>query len=562
VRLTAVTPGFDALYGQPVLEVSWAAEDALPFDLCVTARCGPQCAEQEIAVARGNVVLVDHGRTLDWCTTPPERHTLPPARTGTPRCCGCEDGCCPDEPVDGPPYPPERGTVALRVDTPGVTQVAPFPRPADQARAQARVLAGIPDRARARLTAMLGDQPPTGDDLSYLRVLFGGSVPPQPAVLLNEFDHLLSVKLARLRQLVRRARAGHVLDESDAWEIGWSWGTAEQQAVDPAANGLFGPAAAARVVDPATALPAIRIIGLDGAGPWLPARDLLDAAPGDRLFVGEVDDAEVLTARFGATAPGPGSTVQVGYRAGNGTAGNVGAGAINTVVLCTTRQDSITGATNPLAAFGGTDPEPVERVRQLAPYEPTHRLRRAITAADYAELAGRVPGVQRAAASLRWLGSWYEMQVAVDALGSDVAPEPLLDAVRDALHPYRRIGHDLSVRTARLVPLDLALAVQVQAGRITARVRTAVRAALLAYLAPDNLTFGQSIRVSRLIALAAGVPGVRHVEVTRLQPLFGPGGSALADGLLALGVLEIAQLDDDPIRPENGRLVLTMAGGR
>ena len=67
VRLTSVTPGRDPLYDQPLLQVRWDRADALTFPLCVTARGGPDCADLMVGVARGNVVLVEHGGSNDWC---------------------------------------------------------------------------------------------------------------------------------------------------------------------------------------------------------------------------------------------------------------------------------------------------------------------------------------------------------------------------------------------------------------------------------------------------------------------------------------------------------------
>jgi predicted phage baseplate assembly protein len=312
-----------------------------------------------------------------------------------------------------------------------------------------------------------------------------------------------------------------------------------------------------------------------GGAPWLPRRDLLGSGPTDRHVVGEVDDDGALTLRFGdgraGVAPPPGSALRVSYRVGNGPAGNVGRDAINRVVFCSTRQGGITRVWNPLPATGGTDPEPVAEVRQRAPHEIRRRLLRAITAEDYAALAGQVPGVQRAAADLRWTGSWYEVQVAVDPVGAETAPDWLLDAVREALYPYRRIGHDLSVHSAVLVPLRLELNVQVQPDHIAGHVRAALLEVLgagrlpdgtLGFFHPDNLSFGTPVRVSPIVAVAAAVPGVRHVEVTRLEPLFGAAGTAVEDGLLRLRPLEVAQLDNDPTRPENGLLTLQLGGGR
>ncbi|CAM5293372.1 hypothetical protein SPURM210S_01905 [Streptomyces purpurascens] len=113
---------------------------------------------------------------------------------------------------------------------------------------------------------------------------------------------------------------------------------------------------------------------------------------------------------------------------------------------------------DPLPATGGTRPEPVEQVRQLAPLDLRRTRLRAVTAEDYAALAGALPGVQRAAAEIRWTGSVQEAHVAIDAYGTADPSPGLLDSVAQALEAYRRIGHDLVVGPARLVPLDIALA--------------------------------------------------------------------------------------------------------
>jgi predicted phage baseplate assembly protein len=592
VRLTSVTPIVDELYHQPLLEVSWAREDALTFDLCVTARGGTTCSEIEVGVAHGNVVLVDHGRSLTWCHGSAEHHARPPLRHGDPGCPPPTDfGCGCDDPVPGPAYPPEDTRFSFALQQSPVTQSVPFPSKSQQAHAQAQELLGVPDRARDRLRELArkvaGGETLSKGETDYLTILFGKStlsklrLRDKPAdalrTLLSRFSVLLAPKLERLAELVRRARAGYVLQaEDEGWEIGHTWGPAEQQDIDPKRAVFRGPARHALQPDPRDALPAVLItVGGEEKLPWYPLRDLLDSGPTDRHCVGEVDDDDVLTVRFGdgraGIAPPPGSTLSASYRVGNGRTGNVGRNAINRIVLCSTRQGAISAVWNPLPAAGGADPELVAEVRQVAPHEMRHRLLRAITADDYASLAGQVPGVRRAAADLRWVGSWYEAQVAVDPIGADTAPIWLLDAVRESLHRYRRIGHDLSVSSAHLVPLELALHVEVQPDYVAGHVRAALLKLLgagrlvdgrLGFFHPDNLSFGTPIRISQIVAVAAAVPGVRHVEVTRLQPLFGHAGTTLTDGVLRLGPLDIAQLDNNPAQPERGQLTLVMAGGR
>ena len=77
VRLTKVTPGYDLLSRQAVLEIEWARADALPFPLCLSA-VGNDCEYRDgISVARGNVVVVDHGRSVD--------EELPPVDAADPQ---------------------------------------------------------------------------------------------------------------------------------------------------------------------------------------------------------------------------------------------------------------------------------------------------------------------------------------------------------------------------------------------------------------------------------------------------------------------------------------------
>jgi hypothetical protein len=71
VRLTKVTKSEDpsaGLFNDPpdnsvlkVTEIEWDAADALPFPLCISVAKDPDAV---ISVARGNIVLADHGRTV------------------------------------------------------------------------------------------------------------------------------------------------------------------------------------------------------------------------------------------------------------------------------------------------------------------------------------------------------------------------------------------------------------------------------------------------------------------------------------------------------------------
>lgn len=475
VRLTRVEAIVDDLYDQPVLdaqgqptnqrlpvplvEVEWAWEDRLPFPLCISALgLAPECRlMSDISVARGNVVLADHGRTIgqEDLGTVPEAGAI----------ATCEAEALPAEIINRP---------------------APF-RPR---------LAEVPLTCRQPISAA------------------------QPATQMQSQNPRLAMPQVQL-----------------------------------------------------SAIPAP-----PGEADWQAQADLLGSNRGDRHFVAEVDNEGRAHLRFGdgdlGQQPLAGTTFLVTYRVGNGSAGNVGAETLAHVVL---RQSSLSGISlkprNLLPAQGGTDPEPLAEVKLFVPHAFRQELQRAITAQDYADIvmAQFSDRVQRAAATLRWTGSWYEVLVAVDPLGSDQPDPALLADIRACLYRYRRIGHDLVVQPAVYVPLSVKLKICVH----PAYLRGHVKAALLqvfssrirpdgqrGWLHPDNLTFGQGVYLSQIVAAAQAVDGVENVHVIKFERLFEGDSGERASSLLPLGPLEIARLDNDPSLPENGRLELEMEGGR
>jgi hypothetical protein len=310
---------------------------------------------------------------------------------------------------------------------------------------------------------------------------------------------------------------------------------------------------------------------------WLPQYDLLSSQGSDAHYVVEMDDARRAHLRFGdgelGRQPEGYARYTATYRVGQGPAGNVGAETITHIVF----EHPVSGADiqpcNPLPAQGGTAPEPVAQAKLFAPQAFRHDLARAIIPADYAEIVMRdFPAqVQRAAAALRWNGSWYEVLVAVDPRGNETAEPALLEEIHGHLYPYRRIGHDLSVQPARYVPLDIELIVCVLPDYLRGHVKAALLDAFsnrqlpdgsLGFFHPDNLSFGEGVFLSKLVAVAAALPGVENVKVKTLERLFEGENGEIANGVLPLGPLEVARLDNDPGFPENGVLTRELRGGR
>lgn len=83
IRLTRAEPTVDPLDGTPILEIEWDQADALPFPLCVSVRPEGAVEGTKVSVARGNIVLADHGQTmnLDSLELMPGSSDRPPRAT-------------------------------------------------------------------------------------------------------------------------------------------------------------------------------------------------------------------------------------------------------------------------------------------------------------------------------------------------------------------------------------------------------------------------------------------------------------------------------------------------
>ncbi len=326
--------------------------------------------------------------------------------------------------------------------------------------------------------------------------------------------------------------------------------------------------------DPKQALPAIELRGEKET--WRPQKDLLASDRFAAEFVVEIGNDGHGRLRFGDGVHGhrpPVVSLRAEYRVGNGRSGNVGANAIAHVVG---NFHGIERVFNPLPAQGGIDPEPLERVRRVAP-QAFRVQERAVTASDWAEIARRHPEVQRAVARRRWTGSWYTWFLAVDRKGGRPVDASFKAELQAFLERFRLAGHDLEIGAPRFVPLEIVLTVCVEPGFYWDRVKQALLEVFSSrdlpdgrrgFFHPDHFTFGQPVYYSAVIAAAMKVPGVRWVdgyERPGSPNRFRRWGQAYAGeaekGQIEIGPLEIARLDNDPNRPENGRIDFVMEGG-
>jgi hypothetical protein len=307
---------------------------------------------------------------------------------------------------------------------------------------------------------------------------------------------------------------------------------------------------------------------------WTEVESLLGSQPNDRNFVVDTDEEGHGILRFGDGAlgralPAGAPVIVADYRIGIGTSGNVGRDTL--VRPSTSFPGGAVAVRNPLPAWGGIDPEPIENVRRDAPEAFQTVQYRAVTARDYADAAMLVDGVDNAVAEFRWTGSWLTVFVAIDPVGRTSVPPNLRRAVTRQLTEYRQAGYDLDIRPPEYIPLRIELTVCVAQGWFQAPVLAAVNVALInrdpstgeptGFFSPDRFTFGQALYLSALYAAVQDVPGVTAVHATVFRPLLRSAAGELAAGEIQAGPFQVLRLDNDPSRPENGVLKLTPEGG-
>ena len=353
---SAGQPLTDPLTTQPITEIYWSAEDALPFPLCISAETDSLHGNQlidDVSIARGNIALADHGYT----TTGEPLGTVPKglvARTAPTDCNRCD----PQDPTTLP----------------------------------------------VRFRPTLKSRPLTFATPQRSRPLFGFASSPADLTDLDNKTIPLSLQKQLDAAAVAFPSGASIQGHRPLWSVSDSRHSFiikhEQNKLNIYARP--GAATASNTQDPRKALPAARLhsqLDLDETD-WDPAGDLLNSGPTDPQFVAEVEDDGEVRLRFGDG--------RLGWRLKrralltrlieSATARPAMWGlSPSRISSARTRvlRGVVTLVRNPKPAEGGIDPETATEVRAYAPAA-FRTQERAVTEADYAEVTERHPGVQRA----------------------------------------------------------------------------------------------------------------------------------------------------------------------
>ncbi len=236
----------------------------------------------------------------------------------------------------------------------------------------------------------------------------------------------------------------------------------------------------------------------------------------------------------GATLPTGQNNLQANYRIGLGSAGNVAAGAISTLI---DRPLGVSGVTNPQAATGGGDPDSIDDIRSSAP-QSVLTLGRAVSIADYQSYASTFAGIAKAYAM--WIPSGPGRGVFLTVAGADgAALPPGNPTLANLVASLQNYGNPLVPITA-VTFLETLFGLSADIAYDSAYNQPAVQAAVLETLTETysfaNRTFGQGVSADEVCAVIQAVPGVVAVNVTELQA----GPTSAAGDLASQGTFSIS----------------------
>ncbi len=495
-RLTAIQ--HERAGGEPVLRVIWAREDALPYPLRVATRQQGELIS-DICVARGNMVLADHGMTI-------YHEVLPPILSSSR-------------------YRPS-------LQSPSLTYAVPYDHalaqtlPACAATSQ-DILQALPVVSLFQQSRTTQHVPRSAElDLALHQLILSNS--DKAHRQLRDQGIVLSPRVT-----VRHVRGS-------GWELHdtlkhrhWLVVPGEQH---------------------------LRFVSFTA---WTLRRDLLSSGPLATDYSVDIEEDRRASLRFGLRGQGmqpqAGDQFQVTYRVGSGVVGNVRADALTHIVTDDLR---VLGVHNPLTAEGGTDPQELEEVRLNAPYA-FHTPLHCVTTDDYATVALRYPQVTGAVARQRRVGSRSVVCIHIQRANNQPVDAVFAASFARFMQDFRVIGHEIEVREPYFVALSLTLRAYLHRSTVRSITSKALAQTFgtgeAGFFRAGRFTFGQRVYQSQIIAWAMRVPGVTRTEVEIFHRLDAPDPPCV--DAVQIQPLEIARLNNDPTAPYNGRLHIVLEGG-
>lgn len=220
----------------------------------------------------------------------------------------------------------------------------------------------------------------------------------------------------------------------------------------------------------------------------------------------------------GATLPTGTNNIQASYRVGTGSAGNVPAATITTLV---DRPVGVSGVTNPQPASGGQDAQTIDEIRANAPLS-VLTLGRAVSLTDYQNFAATYAGISKASAL--WIPSGLYRGVFLTVASADgsqlLSTSQTLSYLVTALKNYGNPNVAINVQSYYETTFGLTANILYDPAYNQPAVEAAIQSLLQSTYCFANRGFGQGISQDEIAALIQGVAGVLAVNVLCLKPLY------------------------------------------
>jgi hypothetical protein len=252
---------------------------------------------------------------------------------------------------------------------------------------------------------------------------------------------------------------------------------------------------------------------------WTEQPTLFGAGPVDRAFTLQTDEQTRMFVAFGdgmrgGRLPSGVNNVRAVYRKGLGIDGNVAADSLTQLM---SRPLGLKSVSNPLAAQGGTDPEPASAARGTIPLT-TRTLGRAVSVLDYEDFARAFAGIAKAQAQVLQVRGGVTIAITLAAPQgaplTEASPvwQNLLAALKSSGDPHVAV----TLLSQQPSTFQVGLKVKRDPAYEADAVLAAVEAALRRHFSFDARDLGRPVQQSDVIAAAQAVEGVIAVDLTRL----------------------------------------------
>ena len=251
---------------------------------------------------------------------------------------------------------------------------------------------------------------------------------------------------------------------------------------------------------------------------WTEVPTLYGKGPTEEVFTTRLADDGTRTVQLGdgvtgARAKTGRSNIVATYRQGIGLAGRVRA---RTLTNPLDRPTGLKGATNPIAADGGADPESLDAARTTAPGT-VRTFGRAVSLRDFEDATLVAGEVAKATAAWVWNGRRRIVHVTVAGQGGTTFSTTKLASLAATLDVVRDPNHPVQLANYRPVPVLVAATITIDDRFVAATVLADARAALVEALSFERRAFVEAVDLSDVYGVLQDVAGVKAVDIDVLD---------------------------------------------